>query len=126
VYIGYGLYFYFSGLSLREPLKYCLIFCQTKAYVHLELDTKLQNQRGFAQKKKVKVFVIDETLLKIGSGLVWLWVAIEPVNRNSVNKHIRGKKHVCGRAFSIRPFGRTWGTLFRPTVELGSHKHADS
>jgi putative transposase len=26
-------------------------------------------------------FIIDETLIKIGSELVWLWVAIEPKHR---------------------------------------------
>jgi len=28
-------------------------------------------------KKKIEEFIIDETLIKIGSELIWLWVAIE-------------------------------------------------
>ena len=26
-------------------------------------------------------YIVDETLIKVGSELVWLWVAIEPENR---------------------------------------------
>jgi putative transposase len=29
------------------------------------------------RKKKIEEFIIDETLIKIGSELIWLWVAIE-------------------------------------------------
>ena len=30
---------------------------------------------------KIEDYVVDETLIKVGSELVWLWVAIEPENR---------------------------------------------
>ena len=30
---------------------------------------------------KLSEFIIDETLIKVGSNYVWLWVAIEPTNR---------------------------------------------
>ena len=33
------------------------------------------------QRKKVSEFILDETLLKVGSELIWLWVAIEPENK---------------------------------------------
>lgn len=35
----------------------------------------------YSRKKKAEEFIVDETLLKIGSELVWLWVAIEPANK---------------------------------------------
>jgi putative transposase len=31
--------------------------------------------------KRIEEFIVDKTLLKIGSELVWLWVAIEPANK---------------------------------------------
>ena len=31
----------------------------------------------FERKKKIEEFIIDETLIKIGSELIWFWVAIE-------------------------------------------------
>ena len=33
------------------------------------------------EKKDNSEFVIDETLIKVGSEYIWLWVAIEPKNR---------------------------------------------
>ena len=50
-YIGYGLYLYFSGLSLRRTAE--RLFCFISRYV------------------------IDETLIKVGSEYIWLWVAID-------------------------------------------------
>ena len=32
-------------------------------------------------KKKVSEFIIDETLLKVGENYVWLWIAIEPIDK---------------------------------------------
>ena len=31
------------------------------------------------KRKKVQEFIVDETLLKVGSQYVWVWVAIEPL-----------------------------------------------
>ena len=33
-------------------------------------------KKTFERKKKIEEFIIDETLIKIGSELIWLWVAI--------------------------------------------------
>jgi putative transposase len=35
----------------------------------------------FYNKIKISEFIVDETLLKVGSEYIWLWVAIEPINR---------------------------------------------
>ena len=32
------------------------------------------------KRNKISEYIVDETLLKVGSELIWLWVAIEPVN----------------------------------------------
>ena len=80
-YIGYGLYFYFSGLSLRktsERLSSCFIK-RNHVSINLELDTnKSINTKRYlkGKRKKIEEFIIDETLIKIGSELIWLWVAI--------------------------------------------------
>ncbi|HJR47873.1 MAG TPA: hypothetical protein VJ799_06925, partial [Nitrososphaeraceae archaeon] len=31
-----------------------------------------------SKRKKIEEYIVDETLVKVGSELVWLWVAIEP------------------------------------------------
>jgi transposase-like protein len=33
------------------------------------------------KRKKIKEFIIDETLIKIGSELIWLWVATIELER---------------------------------------------
>ncbi|MGC2597492.1 MAG: hypothetical protein WA395_05110 [Nitrososphaeraceae archaeon] len=30
---------------------------------------------------RLSEFIVDETLIRVGSNYVWLWVAIEPTNR---------------------------------------------
>ena len=41
---------------------------------------KYRPRKLSSRKRKVEEFVVDETVPKIGSELVWLWVAIEPAN----------------------------------------------
>jgi putative transposase len=36
---------------------------------------KYRPKKIFERKKKIEEFIIDETLIKIGSELIWLWVA---------------------------------------------------
>lgn len=34
-----------------------------------------------SKRKRISEFIIDETLLKVGSEYIWIWVAIEPENK---------------------------------------------
>ena len=36
---------------------------------------------NISRKGKSKIYVIDETVIKAGPELVWLWVVIEPANK---------------------------------------------
>ena len=38
---------------------------------------KYKPKKIFERKKRIQEFIIDETLIKIGSELIWIWVAIE-------------------------------------------------
>ena len=83
-YIGYGLYFYFSGLSLRktsERLSSCFIKREIMYFNQSGIGYKSINPKRYlkGRKKKIEEFIIiDETLIKISSELKWLWVvAIE-------------------------------------------------
>ena len=33
------------------------------------------------KRRKVSEFIVDETLIKVGRELVWLWIAIEPIEK---------------------------------------------
>src|SRR3954447_9726024 len=47
----------------------------------MEIDTEIPAKENIFDKNKVSEFIIDETLIKVGSDLIWLWVAIEPKHR---------------------------------------------
>ena len=50
------------------------------------MDTEIQNTRSINKRKNIKEFIIDETLIKIGSKFAWLWVAIEdPMNKQVIH-----------------------------------------
>ena len=76
-YVYRGLYLYFSGLSLRrtsERLSYFIkrnhvtIWNWIQKYHPLKISTK---------SKRISEFIVDETLIKVGSEYIWLWVAID-------------------------------------------------
>jgi putative transposase len=77
--IGYGLYLYFLGLSFRNTAK-ALSFLKIKNISHVSIWKWIQKYRPwkYLKNKKIKEYVIDETAIKAGSELIWLWVVIEP------------------------------------------------
>ena len=83
-YIGYGLYLYFLGLSLRNVVK-ALSHLHIVKRSHVAIRDwiqKFRHRRILSKRKMISEFIIDETLLKVGFKFIWLWiVAIEPENR---------------------------------------------
>ncbi|MEJ7642918.1 MAG: DDE-type integrase/transposase/recombinase [Candidatus Nitrosocosmicus sp.] len=95
VYIGYCLYFYFSGLSLRRTSQILSSHFIKRNHVSIwNWIQKYKPQRISSKKKKFEEFVVDETLLKIGSELVWLWVAIEPANKEILSISISKERNM--------------------------------
>ncbi len=79
-YVCYGLYLYFSGLTLRRASERLSCFIKRnhvsiwnwiQAYHHLKISSK---------RKRISEYVA-ETILKVGSEYIWLWIAIEPENK---------------------------------------------
>src|SRR3989337_2063526 len=54
----------------------------------------MKPKRLSSKKKKVEGFVVDDTLLKIGSELIWLWVAIEPTNKEILSVSISKERNM--------------------------------
>jgi hypothetical protein len=53
-----------------------------KSCFYLELDSKYKPEKILQKKKKVIMeFIIDETLLKVSNEYIWLWVAIETIDK---------------------------------------------
>ncbi len=80
-HIGYGLYLYFSGLSLRRTSERLSIVVKRNHVSIWNWIQKYKPRMMSTHRKKISEFIIDETLIKVGSEYVWLWVAIEPDNK---------------------------------------------
>jgi putative transposase len=80
-YIYHGLYLYFSGLSLRRTSQQLSYFIKRNHVTVWNWIQKYHPQRISSKSKKISEFIIDETLFKVGSEYIWLWVAIEPTNK---------------------------------------------
>ncbi len=81
--IGHALYLFFLGLSTRGVAK--AMFCLHKVKRnHVAIWNWIQKcypKKISSKRKRISEFIIDETLLKVGFEFIWLWVVIEPENR---------------------------------------------
>ena len=92
--VYYGLYLYFSGLSLRraaERLSY--IFKRNHVSIWNWIQ-KYHPKRISSKRKRISEYIIDETLIKVGSQYIWLWVAIEPENRQILALNISKERNM--------------------------------
>ena len=80
--IIYAVNLYFDGLSLRKTSKALSQFVKRSHTAIRDWIQKYQPQRLSSKTKKINEYIVDETLIKVGSEYIWLWiVAIEPENR---------------------------------------------
>jgi putative transposase len=80
-YIAYGLYLYFSGLSLRRASERLSCFIKRNHVSIWNWIQKYKPKKIISKRKRIAEFIIDETTIKVGSEFIWLWVAIEPWNK---------------------------------------------
>ena len=79
--IIFAIDLYFDGLSLRKVSKALTRFVKRSHTAIRDWIQKYQPQRLLSNTKKINKYIIDETLIKVGSELIWLWIAIESENR---------------------------------------------
>jgi len=79
--IVYAVNLYFDGLSLRKTSKALSRFVSRSHTAIRDWIEKYKPQRLLSKSKKIAEFIVDETLIKVGSEYVWLWIAIEPETR---------------------------------------------
>jgi putative transposase len=136
-YISYGLYFYFSGLSLRKAadrLSDCFI---KRNHVSIwNWIQKYKPEKLSSEKKKVSEYVIDETVIKVGPEYVWIWVAIEPKNKEILGMSISKERNmfVAERFLSdivdeygqypVSTDGGTWYPQACKFLKLNHHIHS--
>ena len=51
-------------------------------------------QRISSKKKNIEEYVLDETIIKAGSEYIWLWVAIEPKNKEILGISISKERNM--------------------------------
>jgi putative transposase len=79
--VAYSLYLYFLGLSYRNTAKALSRFVHRSHVSIWKWIQKNNPKKIFSSKRKIQEFVIDETLVRVGSQYAWLWVAVEPKNK---------------------------------------------
>ncbi len=66
---------------------------------------KSTNLEKYLKNKKIKEYSCiqkDETAIKAGSELIWLWVVIEPKHKEILCiSYIKRAKYVCSRTISV-------------------------
>ncbi len=138
-YIGYGLYLYFLGLSLRNVVK-ALSFLHIVKRSHVAIWNWIQKfhpQRiSSTRRKKVSGYIVDETLIKVGSEYIWSWVAIEPENGQILAQSISQERNMfvaerflsgIVRDYGILPVltdGGTWYPMACQFLKLNHHIHS--
>ena len=86
---------YFLGLSFRNTAK-ALSFLKIVKISHVSIWNWLQKYKPwkYFKKRKIKEYVIDETVIKAGSELIWLWVVIEPINKEILSFRISKERNM--------------------------------
>ena len=79
--IVYALHLYFGGLSLRNTSKALSRFVKRSHTAIRDWIQKYKPKKLSYLRKKIDEYIIDETLIKVGSEYVWLWVIIEPKDK---------------------------------------------
>ncbi len=91
-YIGYGLYLYFLGLSYRN-IESTSSICRGHVAVWKWIQ-RCKPKKIAKKRKKISGFIIDETLVKIGSVHMWIWVDIELKSREILTLNISKERNI--------------------------------
>ncbi len=121
-HVGHGLYLYFLGLSTRNVAK-ALSFLHTVKRSQVAVWKWIQEyrpKRVSLKRNIISEFIVDETAIKAGSEHLWLWIAIEPENKQILalsiykernmfvaERFISGLTHIHGK-HPVSTDGGTW------------------
>jgi putative transposase len=108
--ILYALYLYFLGLSFRNTSKAIQPF-EVKGRSHVAIWKWVQrfNPKRLYSCKRVSAFLIDETMIHIGSDEAWLWIAVEPIHRQILGVYISRHRNMLVAEAFLRSLMRIYG-----------------
>jgi putative transposase len=106
----YSLYLYFLGLSLRNTSKALTIFKdQKRGYVSIWNWIQRFGSLQIYKRKRVSAFIVDETIIHIGSQRFWLWFCIEPVYSSVLGIYISEERNMIVAEKFIRSLVEKYG-----------------
>jgi transposase-like protein len=104
------LHLYFNGLSLRNASKALSKFV-TRSHTAIRYWIQKYDPKGlYYRKTEIFEFILDETQIKVGSDLIWLWVAIEPESKEVLRLNISKERNMFVAEISIKCCKRIWRT----------------
>jgi putative transposase len=92
--IAYSLYLYFLGLSLRNTSKALSRFVKRSHTAIRDWIQKYKPEMSSSRKIRITEFIIDETIIKVGSEYIWLWIAIRNDNREILQISISKERNM--------------------------------
>ena len=128
IVVMYSLYLYVLGLSLRNTSKALVIFRDKKrSYVSVWNWIQRFGSSQIYKRKRVSAFIIDETVIQVGSQHFWLWFCIEPVHSSVLGIHISEERNMLVAENSLDLLLRDMETIQCTQMEVhGMMKHAMS
>ncbi|MGD9673993.1 MAG: DDE-type integrase/transposase/recombinase [Candidatus Nitrosocosmicus sp.] len=135
-YVCYGLYLYFSGLSLRRTSARLSCFIKRNHVTVWNWIQKYHPQKISSRRNKISKFIIYKTLIKVGSEYIWLWVAIDAKSKEILALTISKERNmfVAERFLSdiVRDYGKhhvstdggTWYPMACRFLGLEHHIHS--
>jgi putative transposase len=110
VIVMYSLYLYFLGLSLRNTSKALVIFKDEKRS-HITIWNWIQRfgSSQIYKRKRVTAFIIDESIIQIGSQHFWLWFCIEPIRSSILGIYISEERNMLIAEKFIRSLVEKYG-----------------
>ena len=127
IVIMYSLYLYFLGLSLRNTSKALTIFKdQKRSYVSVWSWIKRFAEYPIYKRKRVSAFIIDETVIQIGSQHFWLWFCIEPIHKTILGIYISEERNMLVAENFIRSLRNMENILCIQMEVHGTTRHAMS
>jgi len=94
IVVMYSLYLYFLGLCLRNTSRALAIFRDEKrSYVSVWNRIERFAEYQIYKRKRVSAFIIDETVIQIGSQHFWLWLCIELIYSSVLRIYLSQEKH---------------------------------
>jgi putative transposase len=109
--IMYALYLYFLGLSFRDTSKAIQPLFEEKGRSHVAIWKWVQrfNPKHVYCCKRVSAFLIDETMVQIGSDEAWLWIAIEPIHKQILGVYISRHRNMIVAESFLRSLVKVYG-----------------